>query len=128
MNEQEEAMRKDAARYRWLRSQHWNESLLCVVANPKAAVRLGHDCPSLGRLDEAIDGAMKQNAGPEQESEWSGDAIRRKSDGELCSQWLACEHYLNDPYPENPDRRRLAIERQLEIEREQNRRESAVFE
>lgn len=57
--EQEEAMRKDAARYRWLRSQHWNGSPLCVVVNPKAAVRLGRDCPSLDRLDEAIDEAMK---------------------------------------------------------------------
>lgn len=60
MNEQEEAMRKDAARYRWLRSQHWSESPLCVVVNPKDAVRLGHDCPSLDRLDEAIDDAMSE--------------------------------------------------------------------
>lgn len=59
MNEQEEAMRKDAARYRWLRSQNWNDGLLAVVVNPKAAVRLGHDCPSLYRLDEAIDEAME---------------------------------------------------------------------
>lgn len=122
MNEQDEAMHKDASRYRWLRSQNWNDGLLAVVANPKAAVRLGHDCPSLDRLDEAIDSAMKESGKPEQESEWSGDAIRRKSDGDLCRQWLACEHYLNDPYPDNPDRRRLAIERQLAIEREQRRR------
>lgn len=59
MNKQEEAMHKDAARYRWLRSQNWNDGLLAVVSNPKAAVRLGHDCPSLDRLDEAIDQAMQ---------------------------------------------------------------------
>lgn len=52
-----EALRRDAERYRWLRAQEWNQSSLCVVAQPKAAVRLGHDCPSLARLDQAIDEA-----------------------------------------------------------------------
>lgn len=52
------ANEKDAERYRWLRAQHWNDSLLAVVADPKDAVKLGHDCPSLDRLDAAIDAAM----------------------------------------------------------------------
>jgi hypothetical protein len=49
---------KDAARYRWLRQQHWNNAPLCVVVQPRQAVKLGHDCPALDRLDEAIDVAM----------------------------------------------------------------------
>lgn len=53
-----EANEKDAERYRWLRAQNWNDGLLAVVANPKDAVKLGHDCPSLARLDEQIDAAM----------------------------------------------------------------------
>ncbi len=49
---------KDAERYRWLRAQNWNDSLLAVVAYPRDAIKLGHDCPSLARLDEQIDAAM----------------------------------------------------------------------
>ncbi len=49
---------RDAVRYRWLRAQNWNDGLLAVVADPKAAVKLGQDCPSLDRLDEQIDAAM----------------------------------------------------------------------
>jgi hypothetical protein len=62
--QQDEALRqleeakKDAERYRWLRARHWSDSPLCVVANPKAAVRLGKECPSGERLDAAIDSAM----------------------------------------------------------------------
>lgn len=59
-----EALRKDAARYRWLRAQQWNSSPLAVVCNPKAAIKLGHDSPSLLRLDEAIDAAMAPGATP----------------------------------------------------------------
>ena len=58
MDEQDEAIRIDATRYRWLRAQFWDQAKLCVVANPKDAVKLGHDCPSLERLDELIDQAM----------------------------------------------------------------------
>lgn len=48
----------DAARYRWLRQQHWFDGpALAVVANPKSAVKLGHDMPTLERLDAAIDAA-----------------------------------------------------------------------
>jgi hypothetical protein len=49
---------RDAARYRWLREQHWSKSAVAVVASPKQAVKLGHDCPSDERLDAFIDGLM----------------------------------------------------------------------
>ena len=52
------AERKDAERYRWLRAQHWDTGILAVVADPKDAIKLGYDCPSLARLDEQIDAAM----------------------------------------------------------------------
>jgi hypothetical protein len=45
----------DAARYRWLRRQQWNNSSMCVVTNPKVSIKLGYDCPSLERLDDIID-------------------------------------------------------------------------
>lgn len=53
------ADKRDAERYRWLREQHWNEAKLCVVARPKEAVKLGHDCPSFDRLDAEIDAAIE---------------------------------------------------------------------
>ncbi|MCY1366610.1 hypothetical protein D9M69_535140 [compost metagenome] len=56
--EQLRRMAKDVERYRWLRSQHWNEAEMAVVACPKSSVKLGVDCPSLERLDAAIDAAM----------------------------------------------------------------------
>ena len=59
-----EAPREDAARYRWLRAQHWDEAPLAVVAHPKRAIKLGYDCPSLERLDAAIDSARKAPATP----------------------------------------------------------------
>lgn len=49
----------DAKRYRWLRAQHWDSSPLAVVSDPKKAVKLGHDLPSLDRLDVYIDSAMQ---------------------------------------------------------------------
>jgi hypothetical protein len=51
-------LQREAARYRWLRQQHWNEAPMCVVMQPRQAVKLGHDCPALDRLDAAIDEAM----------------------------------------------------------------------
>ena len=48
----------DAARWRWLRAQHWSESKLCVVTNPKESIYLGSSCPSLELLDSAIDAAI----------------------------------------------------------------------
>lgn len=54
---------RDAQRYRWLRKQHWNEGVLCVVAQPKNALKLGFDCPSLDRLDGFIDSAIAAQGG-----------------------------------------------------------------
>jgi hypothetical protein len=51
------ALAEDARRYQWLRQQNWNDSELSVVARPKDAVKLGHECPTLDRLDAAIDRA-----------------------------------------------------------------------
>ena len=53
-------LRKDAERYRWLREQSWDAGELCIVSQPKHAVKLGHDCPSLFRLDAAVDAAIAQ--------------------------------------------------------------------
>lgn len=61
-----ESLRKDAERYRWLRVQHWNSSVMAVVFDPKHSVKLGADCPSDLRLDVAIDFA--RNDSPENHS------------------------------------------------------------
>ena len=53
-----EQSNSDAKRYRWLREQQWNESSLFVVAGSKKEIVLGTDCPSLDRLDAAIDAAI----------------------------------------------------------------------
>lgn len=34
---------------------------MAVVCDPKKSVKLGYDCPSGDRLDEAIDAAMKRS-------------------------------------------------------------------
>jgi hypothetical protein len=52
------ALRLDAGRYRWLRTQHWSTSPLCVVADPKDAVKLAYCCPSGDLLDTHIDDLM----------------------------------------------------------------------
>lgn len=57
-----EAEREDAARYQWLRNQHWHESPMCVVTQPNKSIKPGFDCPSVDRLDEAIDAARKGDA------------------------------------------------------------------
>ena len=49
---------RDAARYRWLRKQHWSNGYFCVVRDPRKSVRLGMDCPNLELLDNAVDAAM----------------------------------------------------------------------
>jgi hypothetical protein len=58
-----EALRKDALRYRWLRERDWFSGPLCVLRDPKRVltrgIGLGADCPSGSRLDAAIDAAMK---------------------------------------------------------------------
>jgi hypothetical protein len=55
----------DAARYRWLRAQHWSESKVAVVTNPKESVKLGRDCPAEKRLDRIIDDAMSADEATE---------------------------------------------------------------
>jgi hypothetical protein len=54
----DDATRTDAERYRWLREQNWHDGSMCVVSEPIKAVKPGYDCPSISRLDEAIDAAM----------------------------------------------------------------------
>ena len=49
-------MRADAERYRKLRQQHWYDSPIAVVVNPKQSIKMGSVCPSEERLDEIIDG------------------------------------------------------------------------
>lgn len=51
----------DAKRYRLLRKQHWFDGKVCVVKNPKKAVKPGCECPSEDRLDEFIDNAMRED-------------------------------------------------------------------
>lgn len=50
-----EDLEPDARRYRTLRQMHWNDGPLAVVANPKASVKLGADCPSGECLDQMLD-------------------------------------------------------------------------
>lgn len=56
-------MQRDAERYRWLRLQDWDTSPLAVVANPMAAIKLGHDAPSRDRLDAMIDAHVAEVQG-----------------------------------------------------------------
>lgn len=53
-----EALRKDAERYQWLRLADWWRSPICVIRNPKEQAKLGSDCPTGERLDSAVDAAM----------------------------------------------------------------------
>ena len=68
-----EASERDAARYRWLRKQHWSYNSMCVVERPQKNVRLGANCPSLELLDAAIDAAMRS---PVSDERSSGDEQR----------------------------------------------------
>lgn len=65
-------LRRDAERYRWLRSQHWNSSAICVVTDPKKSVRLASFCPSLEQLDYSVDSGMAIQAIGEGVSDASG--------------------------------------------------------
>lgn len=60
-----EAMRKDAERYQWLRLADWWRSPVCAISNPKEQAKLGSDCPSGERLDAQIDAAMVKEASHE---------------------------------------------------------------
>lgn len=59
MTEDIEQLRRDAERYRWLRSQHWTHDKL-VVTRP-ASLHLGSLTYTMERLDEAIDKAMQSD-------------------------------------------------------------------
>lgn len=59
-----ERLRKNAARYEWLRAQFWHKSNLFVVQGDKSNVMLGTRCPSKSSLDDAIDAAMADKGAP----------------------------------------------------------------
>ena len=46
---------EDAIRYRKLRALNWADSPMCVVRNPKQALKLGSECPYGDLLDWAVD-------------------------------------------------------------------------
>lgn len=54
---------KDAARYRWLRAQHWTENTLGVVLRPKDNTKLGCFLPFEELLDTTIDAAINPTGG-----------------------------------------------------------------
>lgn len=51
----DDLLKRSADRYTKLRKTHWSDSPLCVVVNPKEAVKLGHACPSGVQLDQLVD-------------------------------------------------------------------------
>lgn len=55
-------LRQDAERYRALREMNWCDGPLAVVADPYSRIKLGSDCPSHERLDEAVDSIMAKAA------------------------------------------------------------------
>lgn len=55
-----EAMKKDAARYQWLRGQHWGTDVIGVLVRPKTHSHLGSIFPSLKLLDDTIDHMMEK--------------------------------------------------------------------
>ncbi|PNG11892.1 ead/Ea22-like family protein [Stutzerimonas stutzeri] len=57
-----EQLKVNAARYEWLRLADWWRHPICVIRNPKEQAKLGSDCPSGERLDEAVDAAMQEAA------------------------------------------------------------------
>lgn len=58
-----DALRKDAERYRWFRNQHWDSSAICAVVDPKQSTTLGAYCPSGKLLDDAIDAGLAMSKG-----------------------------------------------------------------
>ena len=61
MKQEIESLKKDAARYRWLRKQNWFDSDIAVVRSPNESIKIGYDCPSTERLDDYIDNEMKES-------------------------------------------------------------------
>ncbi len=62
LGEELDSQPSDARRYRWLREQHWDDSQMCVVRDPKYALKLGSWCPSGALLDSEIDAAMQESS------------------------------------------------------------------
>lgn len=60
--DQVEALSQDASRYRALREMNWCDGPLAVVADPYSRIKLGSDCPSHERLDQAVDSIMAKAA------------------------------------------------------------------
>lgn len=60
LKDENEALRKNADRYQWLRLADWWRSPICVIRNPKEQAKLGSDCPTGERLDIAVDAAMSK--------------------------------------------------------------------
>ena len=56
---------QDVKRYQHLRNQHWNNSNLAVVYDPKNNVKIGSFCPSSVLLDDIIDADIKQQENQE---------------------------------------------------------------
>lgn len=50
-----EALQRDANRYRALRECTWHSHPMCVVMDPKKTVRFGAWCPSHTDLDDEVD-------------------------------------------------------------------------
>ena len=61
LEKENESLKKDAARYRWLRKQNWFDSDIAVVRSPNESIKLGYDCPSTERLDDYIDNEIKES-------------------------------------------------------------------
>ena len=58
MEAENELLRKDAERYRWLRAQHWTKNI-AVMYQPRDML-VGYTFPSGDQLDELIDRVMSQ--------------------------------------------------------------------
>lgn len=53
-----ESLKRDAARYRWLREQHWEKNTLSVVVRPRTNCTLGTIIPTGDYLDSLVDTEM----------------------------------------------------------------------
>jgi len=72
---------RDAARYRWLRAQHWSEGICALVVTKPAALRLGALIFSREQLDAEIDTAMAQSG--QSADDGILDGTNRTTDGTI---------------------------------------------
>lgn len=82
---------KDAARYRWLRAQHWIEGTVSVVS--AKSVIPGSECPSYRRLDEWIDRMMLDTP----ESLPTPETKPDNREPECVKRWPECESGCFNP-------------------------------